>query len=81
MPRIAYNRTAHRNRVLPRADFVSVGEGGEGALVQAYPGGRKFRERSPNGVKRQPVLGRCWHQKPLPVRRDIPEQHARRRLK
>jgi hypothetical protein len=30
-----HKRTAHCDRVLPRADLVSVGEGGKGALVHA----------------------------------------------
>src|SRR5579871_1650625 len=38
MPRIAYKRTAYRNRVQPCADLVSVGEGGQGALVQTWAG-------------------------------------------
>lgn len=41
MPRIAHKRTAYCNRVLPRADLVSDGEGGNGALVQThFEGGR-----------------------------------------
>jgi hypothetical protein len=38
MPRTGHKRTAYCNRVLPRADLVSVGEGGEGVLVPGVPG-------------------------------------------
>src|SRR5258708_1774918 len=47
MLRIAHKRTAYRNRVLLRADLVSVGEGGEGALVQTRLEGR-FSFRKPD---------------------------------
>src|SRR5271165_900179 len=47
MPRIAHKRTAYCNRVLPRADLVSDGEGGKGALVQThFEGGGRSRKRS-----------------------------------
>lgn len=73
MPRIAYKSTAYCNRVLPRADLVSVGEGGEGALVQTQPEGRQIRravsERRCGTLRRDMSGQRLRNAEERPVKR------------
>jgi len=55
MLRIVHKRTAYCDCVLPRADLVSVGEGGEGALVHS-------RLDWPGAIQRQTMLCRQTNQ-------------------